>query len=510
MVILSVVKRNIISNLLGKGLSAVLSFVFVPFYLKYLGAEAYGLIGIYVFLQSVFMVADMGLSGTFSRETARLSAQQDMEQQLCDLCRTFELLFAGIGISAAIIIMALSHHIAEYWVKPNTLTVESVSVTIVLIGITAGLQFPFFIYQGGMQGLQRQTLLNLLMVVVGLMRGLGALWILAFITPTIQAFFLWQIIVNLIQLVIGYVMIWRNMPSTALPARFNLKLIVPLWRFAAGMAGITLSGILLTQVDKLILSKMLTLENFGYYTLATVVAGIPGIISFPIFNAVYPRFTQLVAMQNFTELTDLYHRSCQLLAVLLLPVGLVLSFFSSEIMLLWTGNMQTAKITCQLVSVLVIGSTMMGLMMMPYAIQLAFAWTRLSLIFNYASVIFLVPLMIWLIPIYGVMSAGITWLLLDAIYLTGMIHLMHFRILPGEKANWYIDDLIKPFCSALLIAFLGRWYIDEHLTKTSMVASLALVLFISVLSAAFSVKYIRRAFTAKVGRILGQLACNIR
>lgn len=472
-------------------MSAILSFVFVPFYLKYLGAESYGLIGIYVFLQSVFMVADMGLSGAFSRETARLTAQKDMEQQLNDLCRTFELLFAGLGGLAALIIMALSNTIAVYWIKPHTLSVESVSTTLLLIGITAGLQFPFFIYQGGMQGLQRQTQLNLLQVVIGLLRGLGALWVLAFVTPTIQAFFMWQIAVGMVQLVIGYFMIWRSMPSAALPARINFKLIVPLWRFAAGMAGITLSGILLTQVDKLILSKMLTLENFGYYTLATVVAGVPGIISFPVFNAVYPRFSQLVAMENVAELRDLYHRSCQVLAVLMIPAGLVLSFFSRDILLLWTGNIQTAQATCRLVSVLVLGSTLMGMMMIPYAIQLAFAWTRLSLIFNYASVLFLVPLMMWLIPVYGSLVACFNWLALSIVYLAGMIHFMHKRILPDEKWNWYINDVAKPFCAALVIVVIGSLILDDGLSKPSLIAGLMTILVFSTLSAAVSINFTR-------------------
>jgi O-antigen/teichoic acid export membrane protein len=223
-IVLSVVQKNIIANMVGKGASAMLSFVFVPFYLKFLGAEAYGLIGLYVLLQSVFMMADMGLSGTFIRETAKLTALEGKKQQLADLCRTFEVLFAAVGFVIALVIVASSHLIAEHWVNLEKLSITTVSATILLIGITIGLQFPFFIYQGGMQGLQRQTPLNILLVSIGLLRGVGALLILAFIDSSIEAYFMWQVVVSVIQLVAGRVLVWRNLLRTPLPPSFDLKL----------------------------------------------------------------------------------------------------------------------------------------------------------------------------------------------------------------------------------------------------------------------------------------------
>jgi len=41
---------------------------FVPLYIKYLGVEAYGLIGIFAILQSMLALLDMGMKPTLSRE----------------------------------------------------------------------------------------------------------------------------------------------------------------------------------------------------------------------------------------------------------------------------------------------------------------------------------------------------------------------------------------------------------------------------------------------------------
>ena len=47
-------------------------------------------------------------------------------------------------------------------------------------------------------GLQRQVLLNAISIATNTLRGIGAVLILWLVSPTIQAYFLWQIIVNII------------------------------------------------------------------------------------------------------------------------------------------------------------------------------------------------------------------------------------------------------------------------------------------------------------------------
>jgi len=62
------------------------------------------------------------------------------------------------------------------------------------------------------------------------------------------------------------------LPLAPLPTRFSGSALIGIWRFAAGMMAITFRALLLTQVDKILLSRLLTLESFGYYALAGLVA----------------------------------------------------------------------------------------------------------------------------------------------------------------------------------------------------------------------------------------------
>lgn len=494
---MSLVTRNIVANVLGKGASALFTLIFVPLHLKYLGVEAYGLVGFYATIQTMFLLGDMGFSGAFTREIARLSISTEKAEVMRDLSRTFEVGFLVVGSIAAVLAVALSQTIASHWVHPENISTSSIATAIGLMGVSIGLQFPFMIYQGGLLGLQRQSTLSGLNIAAGLLRGLGGLLVLMFIDSSISAFFGWQVVVSTFQFFLGRFFVWQSLPRSEKPCRFNFDLVVPLWRFASGMAGIAVCSVILMQADKLILSKMITLEQFGYYSLASMAAGIPFMLAGPINNAVYPRLTQLVALEQVSELALFYHRACQIMAVLVIPAGLFLVIFSKEFMLLWTGNPTVAQSTYQLISILAIGSTLLAIMYIPYALQLAFSWTKLALYFNISSIVILIPSMIWLTKIYGALGACFVWLILNTAYVLGMIQLMHKRILPNEKMAWYRDDLGKPLSAVLLIMTISRLIVDPAMPKLGLAFLLIITLLISTFVAAMSAPLIRAMALAR-------------
>ena len=71
---MSSLKINILANFAGQAWSGLLTLALVPVYIKFLGIEAYGLIGFYAMLQGMLVVLDFGLGQTLNRELARYSA----------------------------------------------------------------------------------------------------------------------------------------------------------------------------------------------------------------------------------------------------------------------------------------------------------------------------------------------------------------------------------------------------------------------------------------------------
>jgi len=470
-----------------------MGIVFVPLYIRFMGIEAYGLVGVFAALLGVFALLDMGLSSTLNREMARLSVQKDKAQDMRDLLRTLEIPYWLIGMLIAVTVILASPLIAFHWVKVKNLSQDSVHTALLIMGLCVAFRWPMGFYSGGLMGLQRQVLLNSINTVVATFRGVGAVLVLWLVSPTVEAFFFWQLAISAIHIGLIVFFLWQSLPPASKKASFRPELLRTIWRFAAGMTGITITVIFLMELDKIILSRMLSLEMFGYYTLANVVAMTLYRFIGPVFSATYPKLTSLVEQGAEKEITKLYHQSAQLISVMVLPAALVVALFSKELLLLWTRSPVTADNTHLLVSILVLGTACNGLMNIPYALQLAHGWTRLGLVVNIVSVLVLVPLMILLARQYGAVGAASVWLILNAGYVVINPTLVHRRLLPAEKWRWYIEDVGRPLLAAVAVCLMGRIVVQPNWSTLPMVAGIGLTSGAALLAAALAANRLETA-----------------
>jgi O-antigen/teichoic acid export membrane protein len=472
---MSKLKRNIGANLSGNIWTGLMGLVFVPLYIKFLGIEAYGLIGVFVSLLAIFGLLDMGLSSTLNREIARSAVQEGNAQEMRDLVRTLEIPYWLIGLLISAIVFVLSPFIACNWVNAKNLSPQTVQTAIMLMGLAVTFQWPISFYSGGLMGLQRQVLLNVINVSMATFRGVGAVLVLWLVSSSVEAYFYWQIVVSVIHVGLIVYYLWSNLPYVSETPRFRRELLLKIWRYAAGITGITITGVLITQIDKILLSKLLTLESFGYYSFSIVVGSILSRFVEPIFSAVFPRLAELVSLQDEMGIKELYHKSCQLLAVIVLPVAIVLIFFSSEILLLWTGDIVTVHRTHLIVSLCAIGGLLNALMYIPYALTLAYGWTTITFYMHIVAIIVLGPMIYFLTITYGIIGAPIGWIVYNIMQLIVWINIMHSRLLKKEKLRWYIKDVGIPLVVALVIASFWRLNIPIGISRITILPYLTVV-----------------------------------
>jgi O-antigen/teichoic acid export membrane protein len=150
-------RNNIAANYAGAGWGALMSFVFVPWTIKYLGVEAYGIIGFFASIQAVLYLLDMGLSLTFSREIASLSGKGDSGQAMRDLTRTFATVYWGIALLAGLLFVGFAPLFAHYWLKAEAISTTTITYATLIMGLSIIARWPGNIYSGGLTGLQRQV-----------------------------------------------------------------------------------------------------------------------------------------------------------------------------------------------------------------------------------------------------------------------------------------------------------------------------------------------------------------
>jgi O-antigen/teichoic acid export membrane protein len=465
--------RNLLGNFAGRGIGAALSLLLVPVYIRFLGVEAYGLVGFFLVLQNVTSVLNLGLSTTTNREIAIRVADDQRRGETRDLLRTVESIYWPIGIAVGSIIFLAAPLIASRWLQSDTISTDVLQTAIALMGVTIALQWPYSMYESAMHGLQRFVEYNTIAAGMQIVRGVGAV-LVVWLWPTITAFFIWQMLIGGVTAAVLAISTWKAMPEGPRPV-IRLHLVTNAWRFAAGMMATVVLHTILVQADRIILSRVLSLESFGYYSVATMVATGLSYLMAPISLTVLPRFTELLAKGRHEELVRTYHLGAQLMTVLVAPVALVLSFFSYEVVTIWTRSPLIAERTSSLVPFLLFGILLYAMIDTPYMMQLAQGRTRLAVRTNLAAVIFYVPLLIFLVHRYGAIGAAISiFSLYAARFLVWGVVVHDNDTLRAEKWRWCLEDITYPTLAAAAVTTAARLLLPRSAFESSVVGVLLL------------------------------------
>jgi len=474
---------NIVSNLLGRVWGALLSLLFLPVYLKFLGIEAYGLIGLHISLLGLMSVLDLGLSTTLNRELAKRTASVVPDTGGRDLIHTFEVIYWGGGILIGAALLLLSPWIAEKWIRSSAVSPGTVRNAIAIMGLLIAIQWPSSLYIGGLMGIQRQVLLNTIQAIAVTFQSAGSILVLWLVSPTVEAYFFWQILVALLQTATLRRLLIRALPQSPHAASFRKELFSAHWKFSAGMTAITILATILTQADKVILSRLLPLKSFGYYILSFNAASFLGFIVYPFFSALFPKFSQLAHERREQEVSSLYHTGAQFVSSLLLPAGLVLLLFPREILSIWLRDPETAENVYRIMRLVACGTVLNSLMLLPFNLQLAYGWTRLSLLKNIVAVALFLPSLFFATSRWGVIGAAYLWILLNLGYVVFEIPIMHARLLTGQARQWYIQDVGLPAGISIMVFITSRYVFPESLPP---VTSLIWIIITTMVASALS------------------------
>lgn len=442
---MSRVAVNIIANFVGRGGSVLLALALVPLYVKWMGIEAYGLLSICTTIQALVSLFDLGFSSVLAREAAKIAPTENHRHTgLADLFRTFEVVMWGL--TAALITAGLLFlpHIATNWIEAKTLDGHIISKSFALIACAAAIRLPIALYTGLLTGLQKQVSANMILFSGNLLRGLGSIGVLLAFDNSVVAYFAWLLISSLVELAFAMYMAWSTQGAQFLKARFQQAQLRENWKFAKGVIYITLTAAAIAQLDKLFLSKLLSLEQFGYYALgATVAYGLFNLV-YPICIAASPRFTHLLHSGETTRLSATYHLFAQLCTVMAIPVALILIFYGNEILTLYLRNQEQALKVEPFLRLITLGAAMAILSPLPHALQISSGWTGLISICNTVFALLYMSTLLLVTPTQGVEATITAWILLNGMYLICLAWFMHRRLLPGEFWKWLIEDIGGP------------------------------------------------------------------
>lgn len=455
-------KQNIIANYISQVYVAVIGILILPLYVKHMGAEAYGLVGFFSMLQAWFTILDLGLTPTVGRETARFKAGGIDLVEYRRLFRALSLVFSAIAIIGGGILLLMARSIVSEWLNFEALDQQEVVFAVQLMCVCVAFRWMGGLYRGVVTGNERLVWLSLFNVVIATLRFVAVFVSMYVYGFTPKVFFIHQFVVAVVEF-FGLLIMARSLlptlDSSCNALGWSFAPVKTLLGFSLSIAFTSSVWVLVTQSDKLILSGVLSLAEYGNFTLAVLVAGGVMVLSGPVSNALLPRLARLYAENKRTELIYVYRQATRFVAVLVGSVSIVLALCAKPLLVIWTGDKELANAASPILALYASGNGFLALAAFPYYLQYAQGNLKYHLIGSIVTASLLIPAITLSAINYGGVGAGWAWLLINVTFFFAWVTYVHYKLEPGLQWDWLVKDCLKVFVPTSLII----WWVVGHI-----------------------------------------------
>lgn len=450
---------NVIANYTAKLWGIVAIYLFVPLYINILGLQAYGLIAFYSVALAILFIADAGISATFGREAAH---EKDLSK-LRDLLASLErILFAVVGF-AGMCVFFVADIIAHRWLNTDgTLDADIAVQSIRLMAFALVPQIAMSLYVGGLMGLQMQVRANLMTILFGVIRS-GLVILPLYYFSDVRLYFLWQALASWIFLYFVRQSLLKNLSDGEATKRgvFSWLVVRPLLGYAAGMFAMAFIAGINNQIDRLVVSKLLPITDFTFYSLAAMIAQVPAILTIPVAAAIYPKLIASYKEADKRLLEELYEKFSYIISTLGSASAFGLFFFGGDIIKVWLHGQPIPVYMLSVIQVLAIGSLFLSLQLPPYYLSLANGHTKTNVRLGLICMMVTVPAQVFFTRKFGIIGATIPWIMVNIFAFFYLSIVLNGKFSPIQNWNWLKRYVLPPVAICFLFLLAAKNFINS-------------------------------------------------
>ena len=494
-----VIKRNVIANMLGSSWTIALQLVIVPFQVKILGVEAFGLLAFLASVQILFSVFDLGLSPTITREVA--SDQSPDLRHSRELVQSLTLVYVGIAVLLGGALSISAPWLATNWLKLDGLSKDSATLAIQLGALAIMLRWPVSFCVGIIAGRQRFDLLNLLtagMMTVGLLGGI----VVILLSSSLIALLVWRVVFALAEVTVYIAACFRLLPGLTLRPRFAGEIASQIWPFAGSMGLLAIQTLLLSQADRFLISRLLPITALGYYALGSNVAMSLAAIQGTVSSVMFPTLTTSYVRGEREAMVVQCAKAVQAINFCVAFPAFVLVFFGYDVLRLWI-DFETAQASYQVLGILAVSVLLNAPLNVLSTLAFTTGHTRSLLIINTLGICLYIPCLYLLTSRFSLQGAALAFVLLQ-IYNLIVLPPLALRILGESGAfKWMRRNMLPFVLIGGAIAGLAKVAVlvtGSGVAITILVCGLSAVVYLTFASLALQVE-LRRAGQRLVAQV---------
>ena len=405
---MSRLSKNIVSNVLGQGLSLVVSFAAVRLVFRRLGGDALGLI---YFNQSVSvaltLALELGICKTTVREVA--SHYSDDPHYIRQLIGTATSLYWSAYILLASFAYLAVPALIRHWVHLESLDQFAATRVMRILMLGTLLSLPRGFYDSLLLGLERMSHANVLRVGIAAAQPLG-IFLVLLSHGSLLAVAYWIVACCLGGVLVYFMVCARFFSWHSLLPGFDARVVRSNRKFSAHAFAISVSGWFLGETDKLVISRLLPLGVMGSYTVAKGAVSRCSMLTVAINEATYPHLSALFKADDMERFRSQYHKLQDMVCAAILPLYAALPFVSLPVFS-FMFTPQAARSLLLPVTILALGSYLYGTVTIPNVAALAAGKPEIVARLNSFAVVVVVLGYVVFTRLFGLAGASLGWVL---------------------------------------------------------------------------------------------------
>lgn len=315
--------------------------VTIPYIVKGLGTDGYGILSIAFMVLGYFSIFDLGLS----RATVKFVAEHLTPEKVH---KVPELVWTSIGLlvalgsvvggaAAVFVPVAVTH----FFKMPSSFVGEA-KASLFILCASMPIMLGNDALRGVLEATQRFDLVNIVKVPGSICFYLFAALAIPF-GVKVPGIVLILVLIRLTTACVYLVMCCRAIPELLSRAALSWKAVRPLASFGGWVMVSNITGPIFGNIERFLIASLLSVSALTYYSVPFDLVGKITIFPSSIAPTLFPYFSYHGSGSK--NVSDVTTRSIKYLLLLLTPITAIFLFFAKDILQLWLGTQFAAEST---------------------------------------------------------------------------------------------------------------------------------------------------------------------
>jgi len=413
-----ILARNTILNFIGQVIPLLIGVIAIPFIIRGLGIERFGLLSLAWVVLGYFTIFDLGLGRASTKYVAEVLGKGEEDQVPC-LVWTAVTVQAILGLVGALVLFGITPLLVERILNIPPELVREAKFTFYLLALSIPVVLISGSFRGVLEAAQRFELVNAVKCPTSILTFLLPLvgLLLGFRLPGIVTLIL---VARFGALLTFFVMDLRIFPRLRKYSG-SFTFFARLFSYGGWVTVTNIVGPVLAYLDRFLIGSILSITAVTYYSAPYEAVTRLWIIPASLTMTLFPAFSALEGNKDRQRIGILFARSVKYVFLVLGVVVLAIGLFAKEILQIWLGPDFAIKSTAVL-QILALGVLVNSLAHLPFALLRGVGRPDLPAKFHLLELPLYIGIVWFLINQWGIAGAAMAWTLrgtLDALLLFG-------------------------------------------------------------------------------------------